>query len=158
MDGPKFDENKLKHADPKPSYKSNLNDINHSDLELQAYFSDRFGSEKSKHHPTEHLKSEAIILSSMQKHKAVELKHWKYKGQVSSKLNHTLPTVILHGIKQSCSEKLLTDLVESVQKGTESYTECVEVGDGYYASMLWSMAKQSKEACAKIQNHFVFGL
>jgi hypothetical protein len=23
--------------------------------------------------------------------------------------------------------------------------------------MLWSMSKQSKEACSKLQNHFVFG-
>ena len=60
---------------------------------------------------------EGIILSSMNKNKAVEKIRWSYKSRPLTD-NKSVPTAIFHGISQVCTEDMLTNLVEQIELGT----------------------------------------
>lgn len=67
----------------------------------------------------------------MNRHNAVEKIRWSYKPRLIDK---KVPTVVLHGIQQSCSEEMMTNLVSEISKGTGSHTECLEIGNGVVTS------------------------
>jgi hypothetical protein len=77
------------------------------------------------------LNNENVILSSMNRNKAVEKSRWNYK---SRPIESPAPTVVLHGIQQSCSEAMMTNLVDEITEGVGSHTECVEIGNGVATS------------------------
>lgn len=95
-----------------------------------------------KEKQVEHISQENVILSSMNKSNAVEKKVWKYHSK-PTKDSKPVPTAIFHGIRQVCTETLLTNLVEQVSNGTGSYTECIEIGDGDLTSLTRSMNSQT---------------
>jgi hypothetical protein len=60
---------------------------------------------------------EGIILSSMKKSNAVEKIRWGYKSRPLTN-DKPVPTAVFHGISQVCTENMLTNLVEQIEKGT----------------------------------------
>ena len=72
-------------------------------------------------------------------------------------IDQSVPTVIFHGFKQSCTENKLIENIKYINEGTDGHTECVEIGNGAVASMFTSIVKQAKEACTKINDHPIFG-
>ena len=61
----------------------------------------------------------------------MEKSRWGYK---SRPIEGPVPTVVFHGIQQSCSEEMMTNLVDQIQQGTGSHTECLEIGSGIATS------------------------
>ena len=57
----------------------------------------------------EYISGESVIMSSMNRQKAVEKNRWSYK---SRPIDHPVPTVVLHGIQQNCGEEMVTNLVD----------------------------------------------
>ena len=47
--------------------------------------------------------------------------------------------MIFHGVRQVCSEVLLTNLVEQVHQGTKGHVECIEIGNGDMTSLFTTM-------------------
>lgn len=74
-------------------------------IEMQARLEDQ------PDRPVEIVNPEQVILSKMDRHNSVEKTHWRYQKRKS---NGTAPTVVFHGIRQVCTEHMLTDLVEKV--------------------------------------------
>ena len=99
--------------------------------------------ESIQNSPTEYLQDERVILSSMNRHNAVEKSRWSYK---SRPLEKPAPTLVLHGIQQSCSEAMMTNLVDQITLGTNSHTECLEIGSGI-ATSYSSINDQAEFAC-----------
>jgi hypothetical protein len=59
----------------------------------------------------EYLSDERVIMSSMNRQNAVEKSKWSYKSRPIEK---PVPTVVLHGIQQSCGEEMMTNLVQQI--------------------------------------------
>jgi palmitoyl-protein thioesterase len=91
----------------------------------------------------------------MKKNSAVEKLRWGYQSRPLPEGQYA-PTVIFHGIGQQCSEELLANLVEEINLGTNSHTECIEIGNGARTSVASSVNSQAEEACQKILEHPVF--
>ena len=72
-------------------------------------------------HKVENNRKESVILSSMNRRKAVEKTHWKYKPK-PKKNGRNLPNLIFHGIRQECKEGLIRNLEDKIYEGTNAFT------------------------------------
>lgn len=67
-----------------------------------------------------------------------------------------MPTVVLHGVRQVCTEKKITELVDIVAEEMDSHVECIEIGNGDITSIFSSIMDQAIEACEKVKSNKYF--
>ncbi|CAD8138330.1 unnamed protein product [Paramecium pentaurelia] len=63
-------------------------------------------------------------------------------------LGQTLPTVLFHGLGDSCSWSLLKSFFSEIN------AECIEIGSGPSSSILLGFLDQAKDACIKVQEKY----
>lgn len=52
---------------------------------------------------------------------------------------------------------MLRNLEDKIYEGTNAFTQCVEIGNGFSTSVISSLNEQTKEACETIKKHPIFG-
>ena len=63
----------------------------------------------------------------------------------------TYPIALFHGIMDDCNSNLMKDIKRILQKYLKTKVHCVEIGNGYMASIVMNLEKQSQIACANIK-------
>ena len=63
------------------------------------------------------------------------------------------PIAVFHGIIDSCSMKNTSTLVNDLKNDLGVHVECIEVGNGYWDSVMKPMAEQVKLACESIKSN-----
>ncbi|CAG9316784.1 unnamed protein product [Blepharisma stoltei] len=61
------------------------------------------------------------------------------------------PVAIFHGLNQNCNDSTYVQFTSYLGKQLNTYTRCVEIGNGVATSFLMSMTDQAKEACQKVK-------
>ena len=61
------------------------------------------------------------------------------------------PIALFHGIMDDCNSNLMKDIKRILQKYLKAKVYCVEIGNGYWDSILMNLEKQSQIACANIK-------
>jgi palmitoyl-protein thioesterase len=63
------------------------------------------------------------------------------------------PVAVFHGIVDSCEMTNTSILVNSLKKDLGVHVECIEVGNGYWDSVLMSITNQVEYACEQIKSN-----
>ena len=74
------------------------------------------------------------------------------------KLDNTLPTVLIHGIHDTCENSGIMRTIELINQTLPQpapYAECIEIDKAYpkYTSIFDPMTSQTQEYCKLIKNH-----
>ncbi len=63
----------------------------------------------------------------------------------------TYPIALFHGILDDCNSNFMKDIKRILQKYLNTKVHCVEIGNGYWDSILMNLEKQSQIACTNIK-------
>ena len=63
------------------------------------------------------------------------------------------PIAVFHGIVDSCKHTNTSRLVKGLRKDLGVYVECIEVGNGYWDSVLMPILNQVELACNSIKSN-----
>ena len=61
------------------------------------------------------------------------------------------PIALFHGIMDDCNSNLMKDIKRILQKYLKTKVYCIEIGNGYWDSILMNLEKQSQIACTNIK-------
>lgn len=63
------------------------------------------------------------------------------------------PIAVFHGFIDSCDSRSTKTIVAELSEDTGTYVECIEVGNGYWSTLVDSFQKQFEEACEAINKN-----
>lgn len=63
----------------------------------------------------------------------------------------SLPVVLFHGLGDACSNGGFAKLTKNIEKGLNTYTTCIEIGNGGFTSFFKDFQKQAEEGCRKLK-------
>ena len=63
------------------------------------------------------------------------------------------PIAVFHGIVDSCTMKNTSTLVNDLQNDLGVHVECIEIGNGFFDSVVKPIQSQVEEACEKIKSN-----